>query len=307
MLLSILASRVRILPLIFMLLLMIASGCSRNDDALLSGSGFVEADEVMLSAEIGGRIEHLRFDESESVKRGDTLAIIDTSSIDLELASLDATIQVAISRVESSRTQLSRARETEKFATRERERIEKLLASGTTTQRQLDQLLYEEKQAKLGTSTAQSTLMTSEQEVVRLQADLKRLQRRRLDCFPISPLDGTVLERLVERGELASPGKGLFKLAALDTVKVKIYLGTAALSRLQVGQSVSISTESGGSSHSGSISMIADEAEFAPKNVQTAESRADLVYAITIVVPNQDHTLKIGMPVFVTATAKSAH
>lgn len=286
------------------LFLLTATGCSKGDEGSLSGSGFVEADEVMLSAEIGGRIEHLRVVESGSVTRGDTLAIIDTTSIDLEIASLEAGIQVATGRIISSRTQLSRARETERFTTQERERIEKLAASGTTTKRQLDQLQYEEKQAKLGTSSAQTALTTSEQEVARLQVDYKRLLRRRQDCFPISPIDGVVLEKLVERGELAAPGKGLFKLAALDTVKVKIYLGTAALTRLKTGDLVNISTETGESTHQGMISMIADEAEFAPKNVQTAESRADLVYAITIIVPNPDYKLKIGMPVFVTAAAK---
>jgi HlyD family secretion protein len=96
----------------------------------------------------------------------------------------------------------------------------------------------------------------------------------------------------------------MFKLAALDTVKVKIYLGTAALTRLKAGDMVNISTETGGSIHQGTISRIADEAEFAPKNVQTAESRADLVYAITIIVPNPDYKLKIGMPVFVAAAVK---
>lgn len=289
---------------VLLLAIILLAGCNTGNGGALSGSGFVEADDVIVSAEVGGRIERLHFDDGDRIRRGDTIAIIDTTSIDLEIAALSASMTVAQTRIEAARTQLDRARETERFATQERARQEKLAASGTTTIRQLDQLRYEEKQAHLGTSAAVTSLTTAEQELTRMQADMNRLKRRRQDSFPLSPLNGVVLERLVEAGELATPGKGLVKLASLDTVKVKIYLGTSALTSLKVGQTISVSTESGKTSHTGVITRIADQAEFAPKNVQTAESRADLVYAVTIRVPNPDQTLKIGMPVFAAADGK---
>jgi HlyD family secretion protein len=110
-----------------------------------------------------------------------------------------------------------------------------------------------------------------------------------------------VVTRYVESGELVAIGKPLVKVARLDTVWVKVYLPPSDLTRIKLGGRAEIDPEDGRSRPlAGSISWISSEAEFTPKNVQTKEARADLVYAVKITIPNPDQTLKIGMPVLVT-------
>ena len=60
-----------------------------------------------------------------------------------------------------------------------------------------------------------------------------------------------------------------------------------------------ITTESGNREYTGRVVWTSSEAEFTPKNVQTEQARADLVYAVKVRVYNEDGLLKIGMPVFV--------
>ncbi len=81
---------------------------------------------------------------------------------------------------------------------------------------------------------------------------------------------------------------------------MKLYLPTGNYGVVKLGDKGTISTESSGGSYEGHVIWTADEAEFTPKNVQTEKSRANLVYAVKLAVPNTDGKLKIGMPVFIS-------
>ncbi|MEE8575968.1 MAG: HlyD family efflux transporter periplasmic adaptor subunit, partial [candidate division Zixibacteria bacterium] len=101
-------------------------------------------------------------------------------------------------------------------------------------------------------------------------------------------------------GELIAPGKPILRIARLDSVWVKLYLPAADFASVKLGDAVTIDTETGSNRLKGRVIKTADEAEFTPKNVQTKQARADLVYAVKIAIDNSTRHLKIGMPVFVT-------
>ncbi|GAB4467651.1 MAG: hypothetical protein Kow00124_00820 [Anaerolineae bacterium] len=112
-----------------------------------------------------------------------------------------------------------------------------------------------------------------------------------------APIGGLVLEQTVRRGELAVPGVPLVTLANLDQVELEVYVTAAELGRVRLNQPVTITVDSfPGRRFEGEVVRIADEAEFTPRNVQTSEERASLVYAVTIRIMNPDHALKPGMP-----------
>jgi HlyD family secretion protein len=108
-----------------------------------------------------------------------------------------------------------------------------------------------------------------------------------------------VTEKFIEPGELLSPGKPIARISRLDTVTVKVYLTTDKFAQVTLGDRAVVSTESGSQEYHGTVVWTSDEAEFTPKNVQTEEARADLVYAVKVCIPNPDRTLKVSMPVFV--------
>jgi HlyD family secretion protein len=113
-----------------------------------------------------------------------------------------------------------------------------------------------------------------------------------------SPVNGTIIEKYAEAGEVTSAGKPLIKIADLSVIKLKVYVSGAQLGSIKSGQKCTIRTDKGVkgySSFNGVISYISEKAEFTPKIIQTKEERVILVYAVNIDVIN-DGTLKSGMP-----------
>ena len=274
-------------------------GCSNGND-VPGGSGLLEADEVIVSAEAAGRVESIRFGEGSQVEEGDTLLIIDPSRLELELESALAGQQVAQAGLQTANLQLEKARESERFVGAERGRIASLVKSGTANQKQLDQLEHEYAMAVLGQRTARANISAIKAELIKIEADINRIRRQLQDCYPVAPMKGTVTEKLVEKGELLAPGKPIAKISRLDTLWVKVYLPTTDFAEIKIGDKATVDTEAGGKQYGGEVVWTSEEAEFTPKNVQTRKSRTNLVYAARVRVANSDGHLKIGMPVFVT-------
>ncbi|MDD3732682.1 MAG: efflux RND transporter periplasmic adaptor subunit [candidate division Zixibacteria bacterium] len=278
------------------------SGCSNEADKI-GGSGLIETTEVLVSAESSGRATAVNIDEGMTVAEGDTLLIIDPSYLELEIAAAEAGRKVAVSNLESARLKVNNAERARSYALSERDRLQRLLASGTTTQQQFDKVSFEYDNAELAYRTALANVNTIQSEIEKIDAEITRLMRRLKDCYPVSPLSGTVTQKYIEPGELLNPGKAIARIARLDTVWVKVYLPASDYARIRTGDTAHVDTEAG-NQYYGYVSWTADEAEFTPKNVQTKESRSDLVYAVKVTIPNKDNLLKIGMPVFVTMEQK---
>jgi HlyD family secretion protein len=274
-------------------------GCSKKD-SVIGGSGMLEATEALVSAESGGRVLELRFDEGTKVKKGDTLAVIDPSRLDLEKKSAEAGRQVTEEQLAAAKVQLNKAREAEQFAQKERDRIAGLVKTGTATQQTLDRLEQEYTQAKLALQAAKANNATLAAQLDKISADIDRIDRAIEDCYPTAPLNGTVTTKHLDLGELAAPGRPIAKISQLDSLTVKIYLPAADFAQIRLGDIATLDTESSDSTLVGQVTWTAEEAEFTPKNVQTEKSRADLVYGVKVIVANQDGRLKIGMPVYVT-------
>jgi HlyD family secretion protein len=112
-----------------------------------------------------------------------------------------------------------------------------------------------------------------------------------------APAQGMVTERLVEEGELAAPGTGLYVVTDLDTVKLTIYIPETELGNVRLAQKARISIDSrAGVVFPGTITYISPVAEFTPRDIQTKDERVKLVYAVRVEIPNPDGVFKPGMP-----------
>ena len=275
------------------------NGCA-NHDTTVGGSGMLEATESLVSAETSGRVMELKFIEGSHVKAGDTLAVIDPSRLALERQSAVAGRKVTDEQLAAAQVQLKKATEAEQFATKERDRIAGLVKSGTATQQTLDRLEQELTQAQLSVKAARTNDATLKAQLDKITADIDRIDRSLSDCYPLSPINGVITTKHLDIGELAGPGKPIAKISQLDSLWVKVYLPAADFARIKIGEQATVDTEAGDSTLTGEVIWTAEEAEFTPKNVQTEKSRADLVYAVKVLVANPDGRLKIGMPVYVT-------
>ena len=116
-----------------------------------------------------------------------------------------------------------------------------------------------------------------------------------------SPIDGVVLLRAAEPGEVTTAGGSLLVIANLDEMTLTIYIPEDQYGQITLGQELPIAVDSFPDRvFMGKVTHIADKAEFTPQNVRTVEGRKSTVYAIRLTVPNPDHDLKPGMPADVT-------
>ena len=111
-----------------------------------------------------------------------------------------------------------------------------------------------------------------------------------------APINGVVLEKYANLGELASPAKPLFKLADTSKLRLKAYIINADISKVALGDEVTVFADYDGGlkEHRGVISWISPKAEFTPKTIMSKDERENLVYAVKIDVPNPQNELKIG-------------
>jgi HlyD family secretion protein len=134
-------------------------------------------------------------------------------------------------------------------------------------------------------------------QVAQAQAAVRLLQVRRDTLRIAAPATGVVLTRHARAGEVVTPGAPILTVGRLDQVRIRLYLPLPQLGRVAVGQWAAVTTDAfPGRVFDGTVTEIAQHAEFTPRNVQTAEERVKMVFAVTVTVPNPDRLLMPGMP-----------
>ncbi|MEN7549531.1 HlyD family efflux transporter periplasmic adaptor subunit [Rapidithrix thailandica] len=264
--------------------------------------GNFEATEITVSAEGQGKILYLQVEEGQSLTANTTVGLIDTTQLYLQKEKLKASITALRQKTQSIGTQLEVYLERNKNLTRERKRLEALLKDDAAATKQLDDIKGEidvvEKQKKAleaSLSTQNRGLLA---EILPLQKQIDILNDQIQKCLVKAPIQGKVLVKYAEHGEVAMPGRPLFKMADLQEMTLRAYISGSQLTEVQTGQKVEVLVDKNAQDFErmeGTVAWIADEAEFTPKIIQTKEERVNLVYAIKVKVTNRG-SIKIGMP-----------
>ena len=153
------------------------------------------------------------------------------------------------------------------------------------------------KLVELGAGALPEEVALAEAQVASAEAAAAALQTRIDKMRLIAPVDGVVTSRSGHAGEAAVAGVSLLTIAQLDEVMLTIYIPEDELNRVYIGQEVSVQVDSYPDRvFAGTVSYIAQEAEFTPKNVQMKEDRVNMVFAVKVRLPNPQHLLKPGMP-----------
>jgi HlyD family secretion protein len=112
-----------------------------------------------------------------------------------------------------------------------------------------------------------------------------------------SPIDGVVLQRLIEPGEIASPGATLITVSNLNELTLTVYVPEDRYGQIYLGQVYPVTVDSFPyETFNGTVAHISDQAEFTPRNVQTTNSRKATVFAIRLDLEPSGGALKPGMP-----------
>ncbi|MBD0366624.1 MAG: HlyD family efflux transporter periplasmic adaptor subunit [Flavisolibacter sp.] len=299
--------------LVYGFLLLVLWGCGKNYDKH-DASGTFEADEVIVSSELSGRILTLNIDEGATVGKDQVVGTVDAENLNLQKEQVQASIEAlgqktvnVTPQIQLLQNQLSVQQAQLNNLLHERTRIENLLKQDAATGKQLDDIntqievtrrqmaVTQQQMSVQRTSTgAQNRSILSEAKP--LQKRLAQFEDQLKRASIINPVQGTVITKYAEAGEITSAGKPLYKVADLSTITLRAYVTGSQLPQIKLGQPVIVLVDQGNKSkeYPGTITWVSDKAEFTPKTIQTKEERANLVYATKIKVKN-DGYLKIGM------------
>jgi HlyD family secretion protein len=143
----------------------------------------------------------------------------------------------------------------------------------------------------------QQEVRVAEAAVREARANAERLATQVAELRVFAPLDATVLTKAAEPGEVIAANKPILLLGDLDHPWIKVYVPETALGKIRLGDTARVFIDSfPGQAFPGQVTWISDQAEFTPKNIQTAEERVNLVYAVKISIQNAQRRLKAGMP-----------
>ena len=131
----------------------------------------------------------------------------------------------------------------------------------------------------------------------RAQAEVDLLKLRIARSTLTSPVDGTVIARVLDVGELAGPAMTILTVADLSEVRLDVYVAENRIGRILLEQQVEVSVDSfPDRTFVGRVIRIEDEPEYTPRNVATKEERLNTFYAVEIRLSNPEGLLKPGMP-----------
>lgn len=280
--------------------------CNENNEKSDAYGNF-EATEIIISAETNGRIMRFDVEEGQELKSGQQVGLIDTTELYLKSEQLRAQKKAVATRSPGVAAQIEVQFQQKANLEVERARIDKMFRDKAATQKQVDDIkgaidLVDRQIASIKT---QQSGIVEEKEVVQKQIAVTREALSK--CRIINPTYGAVLVKYAETGELAMPGKSLYKLADLSQMELRVYVSGDQLPNIKIGQKVQVLIDKDSKINQvmdGVVNWISQKAEFTPKIIQTKEERVNLVYAIKIRVPN-DGRIKISMPGEVNFTSKS--
>jgi HlyD family secretion protein len=304
-------------------------------DNTIRVSGHVEATEVHVSAEVGGRIVELKVDEGARVTSGDVIAMLDTRDTELQIQRARADRAAAVaqhrlleagSRAEDIRQGQAQVEAAQADATTieaeltaaqlDLDRFETLLKANAGSVKQRDDAKARVDVARERQRAARERERAAKEALARLQkgsrpeeidggrarvaaadAQIAVLEKAVHDAGVVAPVSGVITQKLVDAGEIVMRGTPLVVITDLDHAWANLFVPEPVIPRVKLGQPAAVRTDAGGQALSGTITFISPKAEFTPRNVQTAEERSKLVYRIKVSVDNRAGVLKSGMPV----------
>lgn len=311
------------------------AGCRRSKvPGPPRASGYIEATDVRVSAEVGGRVLEVPVAEGDRVAAGAVIARLDTSAADLALLRAEAerdqaTAQLRLLQAGSRQEDIRQARaqadsaqaDTQaavselSSAEADLQRFEALLRSNAGSRKQRDDAATRREVAAARVNAARDRARAAAEGVSRLRAgarpeeiagararvaimdaQIASLRKNLADAVLVSPVAGIITAKLVDAGEVVAPRAAIVAITDLDHAWANVYVDEPVVPRLRLGQKATLVTDAG-QRIEGTVTFISPQAEFTPRNVQTADERSKLVYRIKVSADNRDGILKPGMPV----------
>jgi HlyD family secretion protein len=266
----------------------------RGDSSALRVSGTVEIRELQLAPLAAGRLVRLLKDEGDTVRRGDTVAVLEQPGLDAlinqrraqaEAAGLrTADIEAAVADSERAANELRRAGPLHQSGIIATQQFEGLQAAAAAAAARLQAV----RAATRDSAAARAGVLVT--EAIRDQLTV------------VAPDDGIVLTRFADPGEVVPAGAPVVSLGLVRRPWIRAYVGDRYVARVTVGRPATVQPDGYDRRFAGRVVEISPQAEFTPRAALTERERADLVFGIKVELDSGDAggRVKAGMPVTVT-------
>jgi len=284
------------------------------------GSGTIECTQVDIAPQVTGRITVLTPQEGDAVRAGDLVARLDATDYELKRNEARAGVAVAAAQldllkagsrkedIERAREQVIEAQAMAEAAASDLRRIGAIFQNGTATQKQMDDAraqadrtkaalaAAEQNFSKFEKGTREEEIRLAETQVAQAESRLAMAEKSVADCVITSSVNGVVTTRVHEEGEFVPVGAPLVTVSRLDEVWLSVYVPETALGGVKLGQKARVKIDGHPDFFEGEVTYISPIAEFTPRNVQTPDERAKLVYRVKITLANKEGIFKPGLP-----------
>lgn len=306
---------------------LVAAGCSGGPPAIRAG-GVIEMDEIDVATLEGGRIVRILADEGDSVRVGDTLAVLQrgelAAQVEAQIAqagraaaeSREVSAGPRAEEIRIARADLASATAQLGLAEKDLARSEELLKGNVIPQAELDRARtardaaiarrdgLQQKLTMLEAGSRSEEVIAARAASVAARAQLSALRSRLGELVLIAPARGVVLLRNFEAGELALPGQPVLTLGDPDSLWVRAYIAAPEIGRVRLGARAEVSPDGFHKrTFRGRVVSVATSAEFTPRAALTEEERANMVFAVRIAMDPTGGELKAGLPVDVRIVA----
>jgi HlyD family secretion protein len=300
-------------------ILVALSSCGHDSDQV-RGSGTIEMDEIDVSSLVGGRIAHMKVVEGDTVRAGDTLAVLERGELRADLMAQTAEAGRATAQlrdlqagprrqeIEAARAQVQSANAQAALTEKEFQRIAALTESHVTSPSDLDKARGARDDAaakakaaveqlhmvEAGTRRQQIAAAAHAAEAASAQVIASRSRVGELDLT--APVSGVVLLQNFRNGEYAGPGAAVVTLGNPDSLWMRVYVATPQMGRVKLGAPVEVRVIGMKQVFKGRVVEIATEAEFTPRAALTEDEQANLVFGVKVVLDPTGGVLKAGLP-----------
>jgi len=295
------------------------SGCSFTK-IKPDGSGTIECTQVDIAPQVAGEIVALIPQEGDRVRQGALIARLDPEDYDLKRNEAKAAVAVARAQlelllagsreedIERAHEQVMEAKAMAELSSADLHRISSVYQTGAATQKQMDDARAQSDRTKailaaagqnltkLEKGSREEEIRLAETQVAQAESRLALTEKAAADCVITSSVNGVVTTRIHEEGEFVPIGAPLITVSRLDEVWLSVYVPETALGGVKLGQPAWVKIDGHPDFFEGKVTYVSPTAEFTPRNVQTPDERAKLVYRVKITLANKQGIFKPGLP-----------
>ena len=252
-------------------------------EGFASGNGRIEATEYDIASKLPGRVAEIHIQEGEQVSVDQVIATLDTREIEARIKQAQAGIEQAKQAKAFAQAVVAQRKSEQALAKKNLQRSLNLYETRSIPLVQLQQSETAVLSAAAGVAAAQAQVIMQEASINAALAQLETVQSTLHDSTLRSPINGRVLYRLVEPGEVIGPGGRVATVLDLNDVFINIYLPTKDVGKVAIAAEARIILDAIPEAPiPASVSFVAPRAQFTPREVETREEREKMMFRVKV-------------------------